>query len=112
MRAKTVKFERGKDPRISMGISGLEAKMLEYFENGDTYDLIHYRDELDIEEIRSNYRIEGAQYDDAHYKDMPLDELEKLGITWRVLDLIIENTPDYEGWINEYNGLISIGGGA
>ena len=101
MRAKTVNFERGKDPKESMNI-GLKAQRWNEMKDLDIDGLITYLDEryphLD------KYRNPKAMYDDAFFEDVPLSELEKVGITEELLFHILdENTGDYAGWLSVEN---------
>jgi len=105
----TNKFERNIDPKIAMGL-GQEARRLIEFENKETYYLMLALEEID--EIRENYCNEDAVYDDSRFEDVPMELMEKYGFTEKVLELVLENTEDYEGWIHIYNGTVSIGGGA
>ena len=79
------------------------------FDKMDVYELIDF---LDKKKQLSKYRDKNAAYDDAHYNDIPLKELEKIGITKQILNKIESNTDNYDGWIliDDVNE-VSIGGG-
>jgi len=103
------KFSEDSDPVHDMGI-GLEGKMREELKNYTVMDLINFLDE--IPKIRKKYRNEEAEYDDTYYEDVPLKTLDKLGIKPYMLELISDNTDNYDGWLNVHGeDTVSMGGG-
>jgi hypothetical protein len=103
------KFSVDSDPIHDMGI-GVEAQMKKKLKNMNVMEFIDFLDE--IPKIRKKYRDESASYDDSWYTDIPIKELEKLGIKPYMLDIINDNTDDYNGWIEENAfDLINISGG-
>lgn len=75
----------------------------------NVYELIDYLDQFP--EL-SKYRNPSAQYDDAFYESIPLDDLLQIAdLTKEDLIRIDDDTKAYEGAIYIYNDVASVFGG-
>lgn len=75
----------------------------------NVYELIDYLDQFP--EL-SKYRNPSAQYDDAFYESIPLDDLLQIAdLTKEDLIRIDDDTNAYEGAIHIYNDVASVFGG-
>ena len=108
MKAKTVNFERGIDPKDAMDIGG-QARMKKRLENFDIMDLIYFLD--DFSELKK-YRDPDANWDSPWYENIPLKELLKLSITEEMLNKITDHTGPYDGWMAFRDEKVTLGGGA